>query len=55
MVRRIDEDINDVEMNVGGAHDQLLQYYQGITNNRGLMVKSFAVVLVFFGVLTVLT
>jgi syntaxin 5 len=55
MVRRIDEDINDVEMNVGGAHDQILKYYQGITSNRGLMVRSFAVVVVFFGILTVLT
>lgn len=55
MVQRIDDNVVDVEMNVEGAHGQLLKYYQGISNNRGLMVRSFAVVVVFFGILTVLT
>ena len=54
-MQRIDDNVVDVEMNVEGAHGQLLKYYQGITNNRGLMVRSFAVVVVFFGILTVLT
>lgn len=55
MVQRIDDNIGDVQTNVEGAHGQLLKYYQGITSNRGLMVKSFAVVVVFFGLMTVLS
>ncbi|KAJ3359512.1 cis-Golgi t-SNARE syntaxin [Kappamyces sp. JEL0680] len=52
---RIDDNIGDVQMNVEGAHGQLLKYYQGISSNRGLMVKSFAVAVVFFTVFTILT
>ncbi|KAJ3271777.1 cis-Golgi t-SNARE syntaxin [Terramyces sp. JEL0728] len=48
LVQRIDDNIVDVEMNVAGAHTQLLKYYQGISNNRTLMLKIFGVMITFF-------
>lgn len=47
-VQRIDENIQDVELNVEGAHNQLLKYYQGLTSNRWLMIKIFVVLIFFF-------
>lgn len=47
-VQRIDENIQDVELNVEGAHNQLLKYYQGLQSNRWLMIKIFAVLIFFF-------
>ena len=55
MVQRIDDNIGDVQMNVEGAHGQLLKYYQGISSNRGLIVKSLGVVVVFFTLFVALT
>jgi syntaxin 5 len=47
-VQRIDENIQDVELNVEGAHTQLLKYYSGLQSNRWLMIKIFAVLIFFF-------
>lgn len=55
MVQRIDENVGNVQDNVEGAHGQLLKYYQGISSNRGLMLKSIGVVVVFFTMFVVLT
>ncbi|KAJ1558652.1 cis-Golgi t-SNARE syntaxin [Nowakowskiella sp. JEL0078] len=55
MVQRIDDNIVDVEMNVQGAHNQLLKYYQNISSNRWLMIKVMAVIMVFFMLYVVLT
>lgn len=48
MVQRIDDNVVDMEMNVDGAHSQLAKYYQNISSNRGLMLKMFGVILIFF-------
>ena len=48
MVQRIDDNVQDVEMNVEGAHGQLIKYYQSISSNRWLMIRVFAVLVVFF-------
>lgn len=48
MVQRIDDNIMDMQVNVEGAHNQLLKYYQSISSNRMLMLKMFAVLIVFF-------
>lgn len=55
MVQRIDENVLDIEMNVTGAHSQLLKYYQNISSNRWLMIKVFAVLLIFFLIFVVMT
>ena len=47
-VQRIDENIMDSEMNVIGAHEQLVKYYQGISGNRWLMLKVMSVLVFFF-------
>ena len=48
MVQRIDDNVMDMQVNVEGAHSQLLKYYQSISSNRMLMLKMFAVLIVFF-------
>ncbi|KAJ3015426.1 cis-Golgi t-SNARE syntaxin [Thoreauomyces humboldtii] len=55
MVQRIDENVLDIEMNVEGAHSQLLKYYQNISSNRWLMIKVFAVLIVFFMMFVLMT
>ncbi|KAI8999331.1 t-SNARE [Gaertneriomyces semiglobifer] len=55
MVQRIDENVLDIEMNVTGAHSQLLKYYHNISSNRWLMIKVFAVLLVFFLIFVIMT
>ncbi|KAJ3169463.1 cis-Golgi t-SNARE syntaxin [Geranomyces variabilis] len=55
MVQRIDENVLDTEMNVEGAHNQLLKYYQNISSNRWLMIKVFAVLIVFFMMFVLMT
>ncbi|KAI8911235.1 hypothetical protein PhCBS80983_g01290 [Powellomyces hirtus] len=55
MVQRIDENVLDTEMNVEGAHSQLLKYYQNISSNRWLMIKVFAVLIVFFMMFVLMT
>jgi syntaxin 5 len=48
MVERIDTNIQDVEMNVEAAHGEIVKYFQSISNNRWLMIKIFAVLILFF-------
>jgi syntaxin 5 len=52
-IQRIDDNIVDTEMNVLGAHNQLLQYYESISSNRWLMAKIFAVLIFFFVIFVV--
>ncbi|KAE8266167.1 hypothetical protein A4X09_0g6179 [Tilletia walkeri] len=47
-VQRIDENVNDVVDNVGGAQRELLKYYASVSSNRWLMLKIFGVLIVFF-------
>ncbi|KAJ3038635.1 cis-Golgi t-SNARE syntaxin [Rhizophlyctis rosea] len=54
-VQRIDENVMDVETNVIGAHGELMKYYQNISSNRWLMMKVFAVVVIFFLVFVLMT
>ncbi|KAJ3209582.1 cis-Golgi t-SNARE syntaxin [Dinochytrium kinnereticum] len=55
MIQRIDDNVVDMEMNVSGAHDQLLKYFQNLSSNRWLMIKVFAVLVFFFLVFVVVT
>lgn len=48
MVERIDTNIQDSELNIEAAHGQILKYFQSVTSNRWLMIKIFAVLILFF-------
>ena len=52
-IQRIDENVMDTEVNVMGAHSELLRYYQGISGNRWLMIKAFSAIIFFFLIYTV--
>lgn len=44
---RIDSNVDDAQLNVEAAHDELLRYFRSVSSNRWLMLKVFGVVLVF--------
>uniref|UniRef100_A0A2R5LJ57 Syntaxin-5 n=3 Tax=Ornithodoros turicata TaxID=34597 RepID=A0A2R5LJ57_9ACAR len=48
MVQRIDANVEDTSLNVEAAHSEILKYFQSVTSNRWLMVKVFAVLIIFF-------
>jgi syntaxin 5 len=48
MITRIDANVSDTALNVEGAHQSLLQYFQTVSSNRWLMLKIFGVLFVFF-------
>ena len=48
MVTRIDANIEQAEMNIEGAHSEILKYFQSVTNNRWLMAKVFGTIVTFF-------
>lgn len=48
MITRIDTNVNDANLNVEAAHENLLRYFHTISNNRWLMVKVFGVLFFFF-------
>lgn len=48
MVERIDANVQDAELNVEAAHNEIIRYFQNITSNRWLMIKIFAVLIFFF-------
>lgn len=48
IVQRIDSNVEDAQLNVESAHSELLKYFQSVTSNRWLMIKVFAVLIVFF-------
>ena len=48
MVERIDTNVEMAEVNIEGAHGQILKYFQSVTSNRWLMIKTFGVLIFFF-------
>ncbi|XP_061461560.1 syntaxin-5 [Rhineura floridana] len=47
-IQRIDANVEDAQLNVDGAHTEILKYFQSVTSNRWLMVKIFLILIVFF-------
>lgn len=45
---RIDANVAETELNIEAGYSELLKYFKGVTSNRWLMVKIFAVIIVFF-------
>jgi syntaxin 5 len=48
VIQRIDQNVEDIDLNIQGAQRELLKYFNGISNNRWLFLKVFGVLLVFF-------
>jgi syntaxin 5 len=46
-VQRIDANIEDVGFNIERGHLELIKYYKYVSNNRWLLLKMFAVLIVF--------
>ncbi|SGZ53805.1 CIC11C00000005790 [Sungouiella intermedia] len=47
-IQRIDQNVEDIDMNIMGAQRELLKYYAHILNNRWFFLKIFGVLLFFF-------
>lgn len=47
-IQRIDQNVEDIDMNISGAQRELLKYYAHISNNRWFFLKIFGVLLAFF-------
>lgn len=47
-IQRIDANVEDTQLNVEGAHSEILKYFQSVTSNRWLMIKIFLILVVFF-------
>jgi len=45
---RIDANVEDAQLNIEAAHGELVKYFQSVTSNRWLLIKIFAVLIVFF-------
>lgn len=46
-VQRIDMNIEGMQMNVQRGQEQLMRYLRSVSSNRWLMIKIFAVLIVF--------
>lgn len=52
-IRRIDENVEETVMHVDAGHSELLKYWGAVSSNRGLVMKIFAILILFiiiFGV-----
>ncbi|CAF1647458.1 unnamed protein product [Adineta ricciae] len=47
-IYRIDANVDDATQHIEGAHTELLRYLRTVTSNRWLIIKVFAVLIVFF-------
>nr|KAF6275617.1 syntaxin 5 [Myotis myotis] len=47
-IQRIDENVMGAQLDVEGAHSEILKYFQSVTSNRWLMVKIFLILIVLF-------
>ncbi|XP_015927610.1 syntaxin-5 [Parasteatoda tepidariorum] len=47
-VMRIDSNVEQSYLNVEAAHSEILKYFESVTSNRWLMLKIFAVLIIFF-------
>jgi syntaxin 5 len=47
-MERIDADIADTQHNVEQAHTEIAKYFQSITTNRMLILKTFATLIALF-------
>lgn len=48
MIQRIDDNVEDVSLNIAGAHLELEKYYRSVSSNRWLILQVFAIIIAFF-------
>ncbi|CAF1082715.1 unnamed protein product [Rotaria sordida] len=48
LVHRIDANVDEATDHIEGAHTELLKYLRSVTSNRWLIIKVFAVLIIFF-------
>jgi syntaxin 5 len=48
LITRIDGNVDEAAFHIEGAHSELLKYLRSVTSNRWLMIKVFAVLIIFF-------
>lgn len=48
LVHRIDANVTEASDHIEGAHSELLKYLRSVTSNRWLIIKVFAVLIIFF-------
>ncbi|CAF0839431.1 unnamed protein product [Adineta steineri] len=48
LIHRIDANVDDATSHIEGAHTELLKYLRSVTSNRWLIIKVFAVLIIFF-------
>ncbi|CAG0918135.1 unnamed protein product [Notodromas monacha] len=53
-IRRIDNNVEDAQLNIEEAHTEILKYFRSVTSNRWLMMKIFGILIVFFIIFVVL-
>lgn len=47
-IQRIDQNVDDIDLNISGAQRELLKYFNHISSNRWLFLKIFGVLIFFF-------
>lgn len=45
---RIHDNVNEATIHIESAHTELLKYLRSVTSNRWLMMKVFAILILFF-------
>lgn len=48
VIQRIDANVDDIDINIGGAQRELLKYFDRVKSNRWLAVKIFFIIFAFF-------
>lgn len=48
VIQRIDANVEDIDVNIGGAQRELLKYFDRVKSNRWLAVKVFFIIFIFF-------
>lgn len=48
LVHRIDANVDEATTHIEGAHTELLKYLRSVSSNRWLIIKVFAVLIIFF-------
>lgn len=49
-IQRIDQDVEDADINVNAAHEELLKLWKNVSSNRWLMAKIFMVIMATFAI-----
>ncbi|CCH44842.1 Syntaxin-5 [Wickerhamomyces ciferrii] len=48
VIQRIDNNVEDIDLNIQGAQRELFKYFNNISNNRWMFLKIFGILIIFF-------